>query len=94
MKIDKEEVMYIAKLAKLKFSDEDAGELAIEFEGILKHFDSLKETEQDIKDIELEEESNMELREDVVEIFEDSEKLFSNVKDIDRGYVRIPKVID
>ncbi|QUH25345.1 Asp-tRNA(Asn)/Glu-tRNA(Gln) amidotransferase subunit GatC [Serpentinicella alkaliphila] len=95
MKISKEEVLYIAKLAKLKFTDEEALELTTEFEGILKHFDSLKESDYELGDTSINEELvPTELREDKVEIFEENTKLFANAKDKERGYIKIPKVIE
>ena len=38
MNVTIDEVKYIAKLAKLKFSDEEAEKFAGEFEGILENF--------------------------------------------------------
>lgn len=95
MKIDKEEVLYIAKLAKLKFTEEEALELASEFEGVLKHFDSLKGTDLELQNYEDSEDFIItDFRDDVVEHFEDNDKLFSNFKDVKDRYVRIPKVIE
>ena len=49
MKVSIDEVKYIAKLSKLKFSDEEAEKFAHEFEGILDNFQYLNELDLEIK---------------------------------------------
>ena len=50
MKVSIDEVKYIAKLSKLKFSDEEAAKFASEFEGILNNFQYLNELDLEIED--------------------------------------------
>ena len=55
MKVSIDEVKYIAKLAKLNFSDDEAKEFAGEFESVLNQFQYLSDMDLDI-DGELEKE--------------------------------------
>ncbi len=43
MKVSKEEVKYIASLAKLKFSEEEVDELSVELSRILEYVEKLNE---------------------------------------------------
>lgn len=45
MKITKEEVLHVAALARLKFSDEDAKKLEADMEGLINFADTLSELE-------------------------------------------------
>jgi len=51
MKVTVENVEYISKLAKLKFTEEEAEKLAGEFESILTHFETIDKF--DLSDIDL-----------------------------------------
>ena len=52
MSISKEDVKYIAKLAKLKFNEEEAEVFASEFENILEQFKTLDKLQLDNVEIE------------------------------------------
>ena len=52
MAISKEDVKYIAKLAKLKFNEEEAEVFASEFENILEQFKTLDKLQLDNVEIE------------------------------------------
>ncbi|MFW2490713.1 Asp-tRNA(Asn)/Glu-tRNA(Gln) amidotransferase subunit GatC [Clostridium chromiireducens] len=93
MKVSIDEVKYIAKLSKLKFSDDEAAKFAKEFESILDNFQYLNELNLDIN----EDNENVELkpviRQDEVKSFECND-LFRNVKDMQDTYIKVPKVIE
>jgi aspartyl-tRNA(Asn)/glutamyl-tRNA(Gln) amidotransferase subunit C len=95
MKISKDEVNYIAKLAKLRFNEEEAERLAKEFDDILSHFQSIDKMNLEDVDINKPDENKKTvLRKDETCIFIDKKKLFQNTKDIQDGSIRIPKVIE
>ena len=93
MKVSIDEVKYIAKLAKLSFSDEEAEKFAGEFESILDQFQYLSDMNLEI-DGEIEkEELKPIVRKDEVKEF-DCKDLFRNVKDMQDTYIRVPKIIE
>ena len=92
MKVSIDEVKYIAKLAKLSFSDEEAEKFAGEFESILDQFQYLSDMDLEI-DGEIEKEKLEPIvRKDEVKEF-DCKDLFRNVKDMQDTYIRVPKII-
>ncbi len=95
MKLDKEEVKYIARLAKLSFTEDKAERLAEEFTQILSHFQAIDKI--DLSDISLElplDEVKTVLRPDEAKIFENKEKLFKNTKAMRDTYIQVPKIIE
>ena len=93
MKVSIDEVKYIAKLAKLSFSDEEAEKFAGEFESILDQFQYLSDMDLEI-DGEIEKEKLEPIvRKDEVKEF-DCKDLFRNVKDMQETYIRVPKIIE
>ncbi|MCM8711429.1 Asp-tRNA(Asn)/Glu-tRNA(Gln) amidotransferase subunit GatC [Clostridium sp. SYSU_GA19001] len=95
MKISIDEVNYIAKLAKLKFTEEEAEKMAEEFEGILNHFESIDKF--DLSDVQLDiysEDLMPHLRKDVTSVFEDKKKLYQNVKSMTNTCIKVPKIIE
>ncbi|WP_294346079.1 Asp-tRNA(Asn)/Glu-tRNA(Gln) amidotransferase subunit GatC [uncultured Clostridium sp.] len=93
MKVSIDEVRYIAKLAKLSFSDEEAEKFAGEFESILDQFQYLSDMDLEI-DGEIEKEKLEPIvRKDEVKEF-DCKDLFRNVKDMQDTYIRVPKIIE
>lgn len=93
MKVSIDEVKYIAKLSKLKFSDEEAAKFASEFESILDNFQYLNELDLEIKDDMDKEELKPIVRKDEVKVFECTD-LFRNVKDMQDTYIKVPKIIE
>ena len=93
MKVSVEEVKYIAKLSKLKFSDEEAEKFAHEFEGILDNFQYLNELDLEIKEDIDKVELKPIVRKDEVKTFECTD-LFRNVKDMQETYIKVPKIIE
>jgi aspartyl-tRNA(Asn)/glutamyl-tRNA(Gln) amidotransferase subunit C len=94
MKVSIDEVKYIAKLSKLKFSNDEAAKFAKEFESILDNFQYLNELDLDIKeDIDNKAGLKPVVRKDEVKTFECND-LFRNVKDMQETYIRVPKIIE
>lgn len=94
MKVSVEDVKYIAKLSKLKFSNYELDKMRKDFENILNSFEVIDNI--DLDDIKLDEfdKVNTEFRKDKVEVFEDKKKLFRNVKSMRGRSIEIPKVIE
>jgi aspartyl-tRNA(Asn)/glutamyl-tRNA(Gln) amidotransferase subunit C len=94
MKIQAEQVEYIAKLAKLKFNEDEIEKLAGEFENILTHFEAIDNVNLDDIDINKFDEVNREFRKDKMEVFQDKKKLFQNVKSMRDTSIQVPKVVE
>ncbi|HCX05072.1 MAG TPA: Asp-tRNA(Asn)/Glu-tRNA(Gln) amidotransferase GatCAB subunit C [Clostridiales bacterium] len=94
MKVSREEVEYIAKLANLKFSSNEMDKLLKEFESILEHFENLDQEDLKGYDMYSFEEKSLRTREDKVVDFENKSELFSNVKKMRDKFIEIPKVVD
>lgn len=95
MKISIEDVNYIAKLAKLSITPEQAEKMVKEFESILSHFESIDKF--DLSDVQLDfcsEGMDAVLRKDETSAFENKEKLFKNAKSMSGAYVKVPKIIE
>jgi len=95
MKITVENVYYIAKLAKLNFTEDEAQKMTKEFESILSNFDSIDKI--DLSDVSLDiynENSKSVLRKDEMTVFTDKKKLFRNVKFMRDTSIQVPKIIE
>ncbi|SKC91751.1 Asp-tRNA(Asn)/Glu-tRNA(Gln) amidotransferase subunit GatC [Maledivibacter halophilus] len=94
MKVNIETIEYIAKLAKLKFTREEAEKFASEFQEILAHFQNIDN--EDLKGIDINtfEESKSVLRKDEVKEFDNKKELFQNTKKLRENYISIPKVME
>lgn len=93
MNVTIDEVKYIAKLSKLRFTDEEAAKFASEFEGILENFKYLSELDLEINDDEIKKELKPIVRKDEVKKFECND-LFRNVKEKQYTYIKVPKIIE
>ena len=94
MAISKEEVLYIAKLARLEFDQEKVEEFTHQLGKILEYINKLSEL--DISDVEptyhvLDMVSVM--REDEVGQSLSQEEALSNAPDSKDGFFRVPKII-
>ena len=89
MKFD---VQHIAKLAMLKFTDEEAADFEKEFESIVGMVENLPEI--DSKGALLDPSNQMELREDVVVPSMPRNELLSNVPHLVAGCVVVPKTVE
>ena len=91
MAITKDDVKYIAKLAKLRFDDDEAQVFACEFENILEQFKTLDKLNLD--DVEIERPSVA-----VVRKYErkkcEIEDLYRNVKVMRDTAIEVPKIIE
>lgn len=91
MSISKDEVKYIAKLAKLSFNEEEAQTFAKEFENILEQFKTLDKL--DLDDVQIEKPKVSVVRKDIVKEC-DKENLFRNVKTMRDTAIEVPKIIE
>ncbi|WP_026476968.1 Asp-tRNA(Asn)/Glu-tRNA(Gln) amidotransferase subunit GatC [Alkaliphilus transvaalensis] len=94
MRISVEEVQHIAKLAKLRFSTEEAEKMATEFDSILGHFQSMDQIELNLDGSRDTNVVEAPLREDKASVFGDQNKLFKNAKKLQEGYIQVPKIIE
>ena len=91
MAITKDDVKYIAKLAKLRFDDDEAQVFAGEFENILEQFKTLDKLNLD--DDEIERPSVAVVRKDERKKCE-IEDLYRNVKVMRDTAIEVPKIIE
>ena len=91
MAISKDDVKYIAKLAKLKFNDEEAEVFADEFENILEQFKTLDKL--DLDDVKIERPNVAVIRKDERKKCE-IEDLYRNVKVMRDTSIEVPKIIE
>ena len=91
MAITKDDVKYIAKLAKLRFDDEEDQVFAGEFENILEQFKTLDKLNLD--DVEIERPSVAVVRKDERKKCE-IEDLYRNVKVMRDTAIEVPKIIE
>lgn len=91
MAITKEDVKYIAKLAKLQFNEEEAAVFADEFENILDQFKTLDNLK--LEDVEIERPKVAVLRKDVCKKCE-IDDLYRNAKKMRETSIEVPKIIE
>ncbi len=91
MAITKDDVKYIAKLAKLRFDDDEAQVFAGEFENILEQFKTLDKLNLD--DVKIERPSVAVVRKDERKKCE-IEDLYRNVKVMRDTAIEVPKIIE
>jgi len=95
MKISKEEVEHVALLARLKFSETEKERFTIQLNSILEYMDTLKEldTTQVEPTFHAVARKNV-FREDQVLPSSPQDLALSNAPDGDRGFFRVPKIIE
>lgn len=95
MKISKEDVVYIAKLAKLRFSEDEIEKLTGEFESILDYFRSIDRMDlENVDPDEFADRRETVSRADENVIFGDREKLFRNAGSMRGTFIQVPRIID
>lgn len=95
MKISKEDVVYIAKLAKLRFSEDEIEKLTGEFESILDYFRSIDRMDlENVDPDEFADRSETVSRADENVIFGDREKLFRNAGSMRGTFIQVPRILD
>ena len=94
MNISKSELLYIAKLAKLRIQDEETDEYLKNLEDILDFANTLNKanTEGLNETIGSNEKQNA-FRKDNANIFKDNQSLLQNAAETERNMYKIPKVI-
>jgi aspartyl-tRNA(Asn)/glutamyl-tRNA(Gln) amidotransferase subunit C len=95
MSVSKEEVKYIAKLAKLNFREEELEEFTKQFNGILTYMDTLNEIDtEDVEPLSHPVEGVNVLRADIRLKSSDSEEALNNAPETDGTYFLVPKIIN
>lgn len=95
MSISKDEVAYVAELARLSFSPEEVEKLQDELSAVLDYAQALdKFNLEDVKPTEHILPIQNVYREDVAEESLDLEKVLSNAPDSEAGAFKVPKVIE
>jgi len=95
MKISRDDVVYIARLAKLRFSDEEIAKLTGEFENILGHFQSIDRMDlENVNADVINKGQESVFRDDVNTVFPDRKKLFRNAGSMRGTYIQVPRVLE
>lgn len=95
MSVSKEEVQYMAHLARLQFSEEETESLAEEMNRILDYMSDLEEVDTgDVEPLEHVIDLEYRLRDDRAEEPLSHEEALKNAPDADSDYFRVPRVID
>lgn len=94
MSISRKDIEYIANLARLEFSQEEAEAFTNKFESILKYVEKLKELDvDDIQPTHYVHFVENTLREDNQKPSYDRRSLLMNAPDKADGYFKVPKVL-
>lgn len=95
MKINREEVEYVANLARLALNPEEAEEFAGQLDQILQYFEKL--TELDTSEVEPTRHAiaiTNAFREDEIKPSFDSETALNNAPDHHQAFFKVPKIIE
>lgn len=94
MKVSKEEVMHIAKLANLSLSDAEVDKFTTNLQDILNFAEVVNNAPVEglTESFGVNENCNV-FRKDEIKVFEDNEALLQNAPEKDRNMFKIPKVI-
>ena len=95
MKVSKEEILHIAKLADLEIKDEEIEKYALNLQDILEFAEIVNNAPVDGLDVTVgaNEKKNV-FRKDEIKIFEDNEALLQNAPSEEQHMFKIPKVIN
>ena len=94
MKISKEEIMHIAKLANLKLNEEEIPEYIKNLQDILNFANIVNKAEVDGLDTSTSTIDNYNVfRKDEVKVFEDNKALLQNAPEQKDNMFRVPKVL-
>jgi aspartyl-tRNA(Asn)/glutamyl-tRNA(Gln) amidotransferase subunit C len=95
MKISKSEVEHVALLARLKFNEDEIARFTTQLNSILDYMDQLKEldTSRVEPTFHAVARKNV-LREDTILPSNPQEVALDNAPDGDRGFFRVPKIIE
>ena len=94
MKISKEEILHIAKLADLNLSEEEIDKFTANLDDILNFAEVVNNANVEglTESYGVNENCNV-FRKDEIKVFEDNEALLQNAPEKDRNMFKIPKVI-
>ena len=94
MKVSKEEILHIAKLADLEIKDEEIEKYALNLQDILDFAEIVNNAPVDGLDVTVgaNEKKNV-FRKDEVKVFEDNDALLQNAPEKEDNMFKIPKVI-
>ncbi len=94
MKITKEEVLYVANLARLNVDEEDVDKLAVQIGNILSYMDTLGKADTDgVEPTTHATHLTNALREDVVHTHPGMEMTLANAPEREDGMFVVPKVV-
>ena len=94
MEISKEEILHIAKLARLKLEDSEIPDYIKNLQDILNFANIVNEAPIDGLDTSIGAINNFNVfRKDEIEVFEDNAALLSNAPEQEDNMFKIPKVI-
>jgi len=95
MAITREEVLHVARLARLALSDDEAGRLGGQLSAILDYVKQLDRLDtRDVVPTSHAVEMGTPMRDDVVEPFGDREALLANAPDRHNDCFRVPRIIE
>lgn len=95
MKIDREQVMRVAQLARLSFSQEELTTFVAQLNTILDYFDTLQRVDtRDIPPTSHPVGADTPFRDDEVAAFADCALLLQNAPSQEKGCIKVPKVIE
>ena len=92
--ISSEEIMHLASLSALEFSEKEAKEFSKEFNNILKFVDKIASAKLEKDDIFTSAVLISELREDDVKESYTREEILTNAPKQRKGYFVVPKVVE
>jgi len=94
MSVDKNEILKIANLAKLKFNDEEIEKFTSQFNEILNYMDKLNEINtENVQPLSHPLDINNVMREDELFNSIETKDALLNAPDKDEQYFKVPKVI-
>lgn len=95
MKISREEILHIAKLADLEIAEDEIEKYALNLQNILNFANIVNNAPVDGLDITIgaNEKKNV-FRKDEIKVFEDNEALLQNAPTQEQHMFKIPKVIN
>ena len=95
MSVTKEDVKKVARLARIKISDERAAKTAPELDKIIGWIEQLSEVNtDDVKPLRNVSESDLYLREDEVNDGDVQDKVLANAPETTSGFYVVPKVVE
>lgn len=95
MKIDRQQVMHVAQLARLSFSEEELSTFVAQLNTILDYFDTLQDADtRDITPTSHLVAADTPFREDEVAAFADGDRLLENTPSQEKGCIKVPRVIE